>query len=261
MSSLFFLDKIKRATKGLSPGVRLAHPFFTEHVIGADKVRSELQSAFVALGHDVSPSLEFEGGGAFAVAWSSRLDGQEIQGVTFALVNSEGFIDEVRIAARPVQFLAQWRERLQAHQPEGLAPSASMPVRTPVDVGPSDPPLPFALSDHALFHGPIFVRAIQGANAVRHVLRHAKAVYGESKDGPVLRNGDYVFRAFTSKLIPLEVMSIVHFNADGHADEISVFMQPWPAMMLFLEQMRACLDGYLDPSFYEDPGVLAVSTA
>lgn len=255
MSELFFLDELERNAQGLASGVRLAHPFLLDPVEGADAVLRSLQTAFAALDQKIVSSLVFQGESAAAVAWKSGPRDREIQGVTLAVMNPEGWINELRIALRPVQFLTPWRERLRIRLSAEAGPelpSPSMHSETIDPAEPIDPRLPLPLNDHAVFHGPAFVRPVKGADAVRRVLGHARAVYGECEYGPVLRNGDHVLRAFTSNL-PLEILSIAHLDAGGCVDEWSAFMQPWPSMILFLERLQACLDGYLDASFYETP--------
>jgi hypothetical protein len=237
----------------LAPDVRLAHPFLRAPVVGAGAVRQSLRVASEALDQEVVSSLEFQSDSAAAVLWKSGPQGREIQGVTLALMNANGLINELRIALRPVQHLARWREMLRAGSPLESGwdiPPTSQRAVTAGSVEPVDARLPLPLSDHAVFHGPVFVRGVEGADAVTHVVGHARAVYGECEYGPVLRNGAYVLRALTSKL-PLEILSIAHVDDNGCVDEWSAFMQPWPGMMLVLEQLRARLDGYLDTSFFE----------
>lgn len=252
MAELFFLERLEQNTRGLAPDVRFAHPFRIGAVEGADAVRQSLRAAFEALGQELVSSLEFRGDGAAAVAWRSGPPDREIQGVTLALIDAEGWIRELRIALRPVQFLTGWRERLRARLPaEGGWERPAVPAPSgPAE--PADPRLPIPVSDDAVFLGPAFARPVKGGDALRHVVGHARVVYGPCVDGPTLRNGAYVLRAFTSDL-PLEIVSIAHLDAGGRVDAWSVFMQPWPSLVVFAERLRERLGDFLDASFYEAP--------
>ena len=185
--------------------------------------------------------------------WTTGPAGREMQGVTVALRNADGYVEEVRIVVRPFPLLAGWRERLRKDLPPAAGwelPPGTPRIAPPAPGEAADPRLPFRLTEDAQFHGPIFVRTIEGASTVSHVIGHARAVYGVCDYGPVLQSGAYTLRTLTSKL-PLEMVSLSRVTPDGRVAEFSVFMQPWPVVELFHDAMRARLADRLDASFFE----------
>ncbi|WP_156429494.1 hypothetical protein [Burkholderia sp. TSV86] len=254
MRQPFFLTMLEAATRGLAPEARLAHPFLRERIEGADAVVRSLGHLEEALGDEASAYLEFRGDAAAAVAWRAGKPDRRIEGVTLALTNADGMIDDVRVAVRPLQWLGPWRDRLRRVMTAWNEERTLDPVgfAEPADSEPVPRRLPFPLSDEAVFHGPAFVRPVYGAAAVSHVLGHAGAVYGECEYGPALRNGAHFLRAFTSKRLPLEIVSIAHLDSDERIDEWTAFMQPWPSMVLFRDHLKRRLGDYLDASFYGD---------
>ncbi|WP_206957063.1 hypothetical protein [Trinickia acidisoli] len=252
MSDLFFLNELSEFAV-LASDMRLAHPFVIEPIEGKEAVLRSLRAAAEALGSELEASARFQGDSAAAVAWTSGPAERKIEGVTLALLDEQGKLAEVRIALRPVQFLDEWRER--------LLPWLSSQPRTwqvaPPDARPADSAelvhrrFPFPLADEAAFHAPAFVRPVRGVDAVTHVLAHAGAAYGECEYGPALRSDMQFLRAFTSKALPLEIVSIARLDADERIADWRAYMQPWPSMIVFRDRMRARLGDYLDPSYFE----------
>lgn len=250
MSELFFLEELERRASGLAPGVTLAHPFLLARVRGAQAVLHSLRTASRTLGHPVVRTLRFEGEGAAAVAWSAGPPEREIHGVTYVALDPAGWISDVRIALRPLAHITPWRERLQAGLAEQELPGPLRGPREDPSAPPADPNLPLPLDERVVLHSPAFTRPIVGAEALRRVIGHARAIYGECETGPALRCGSHVLRALTSAL-PLEMVSIARLDGDGRVAEWSVLMQPWPAMMLFSERLRARLGGAFDDAYHE----------
>ena len=251
MPDLFFLTEIEASTRRLAPDVRLAHPFLLEPIEGVDAVVPTLRACAAALGSKLEACYRFQDDSGVAVSWRCGQLGGEIQGVTLALTNARGDICDLSILLRPVQFLHAWRERLRPW----LASQPGTWELTPPDAAevaePTHRRFPFPLSDDAVFHAPACVRPVRGADAVSHVLAHASAAYGECEYGIALRSGNQFFRAFTSKVLPLEIASVARLDADQRTAEVFAFMRPWSSMIVFRDRLRASLKGYLDDSFYD----------
>ncbi|TCW77854.1 hypothetical protein C5O80_32190 [Burkholderia sp. SRS-46] len=244
-----FLTALDAGTRRLAHDVRVAHPFRREPVVGADAALRCLHELAGTLDAEVDVHLRFDGDTGAAVAWRCGPADRRIDAVTLALTNADGEIAELRIAVRPLPFVAPWRarfERVTAVPRDVDADDTAQPD----DTRPVQRRMPFPLSDDVAFHGPAFVKPVRGVDAVSHVLGYAGAVYGECDYGPALRNGAHFLRAFTSKQLPLEIVSIAHLDADDRIDEWTAYMQPWDNMLLFRERLRAHLGDYLDASYY-----------
>lgn len=256
-AEMFFLDDLVERTRGITGDTRLKHPFLLDPVIGDGAIQRLLGATFSALDHEVVSSREFRGDRMAAVVWNSRARGHALRGATVVVTNADGFVEEARIVLAHFQLVSAWRARLQRVMPDAAGwelprelARALAPKRSPVPGEILDVTLPFALSEHASFHGPAFVKPVEGADRVRDVIGHARAVYGACEYGPLLRSGADVLRAYTSRL-PLEIVSMSHITADGSTSEVAVFMQPWPVVAVFCDGMRARLGGVLDASFFE----------
>lgn len=251
MSPPLFLTALDAGARRLAHDVRVAHPFRREPVVGADAALRCLHELADTLDAELDVHLRFDGDAGLAAAWRCGPAERAIDGVTLALTNADGAIAELRIAVRPLPFVAPWRARFERVTvlPRDADTGDAVPRD---DTAPVQRRLPFPLSDDVAFHGPAFVKPVRGVDAVSRVLGYAGAVYGECDYGPALRSGAHFLRAFTSKQLPLEIVSIAHLDADDRIDEWTAYMQPWDNMVLFRERLRAQLGDYLDASYYGD---------
>jgi hypothetical protein len=256
-AEMFFVDDLVEKTRGLARDARLKHPFLVKPIDGAEAARGVLRATSAALDSGVVPWLEFAGHGVASLVWTSRTCGHEIFGVTVAVMTDDGYVKEVRIMLRELAAAADWRARLRDRMPD--LPGWELPgelAQAYARAGvtgrgePAGTPLPFPPSEDARFMSPALVKPVEGADSVRLVVGHARAIYGECEIGPALRNGAHALRTLTSKL-PLEMASLSHLTANGSVTEMSVFMQPSPVVAVFATGMRARLTESIDPSYFE----------
>lgn len=247
----FYLESMLGRTRGIAHDARLKHPFLLDPVIGSEAIRDIVRETHVALDQEVVAALELRGERMAATVWRSGA----LHGVTVVITNADDQITEVRILLREFVLLAGWRARLRDRLPTALGWELTgerkhLLAAEHADPEPADTSAPVPLASDVRFHGPAFVKPIQGAESVRQVIGHARAAYGSCEYGPPLRGGSSVLRAYTSRL-PLEIASLLQLGADGSAQELSVFMQPWPTVAVFCDRLRARLAGALDPSYFE----------
>jgi hypothetical protein len=254
-----FVPEVAEVLKVSAREIALQDPFTTATTRGETALRL-IEAAERSLERPPVPTARFETEGAAATLWTGEVQGRILYGCTAALVLPQGGA-EVRITLRSLPVTTLWRDRVRGAA-AGLVPEEAweLPAGTDLSLPRPDPQevldahLPFPLAPEAAFHSPILARSVYGAALVEEVIAHASATYGARSIGARMLAGPEALFLWTGGVsgVPMEVATWMRIE-QGHIAELSVYMQPWPAVRLFHDRMRVRTTGLLSPDYFGSP--------
>jgi hypothetical protein len=254
-----FVPEVAEALKVGARELALKDPFTTAVTRGQTALRL-VEAAERSLERPPVQTARFEGEGAVASLWTAQIEGRTLQGCTAALALPGGGV-EVRITARTLPVTTLWRDRVRGAA-AGLVPEEAweLPEGTDLSVPDPDPQevldaqLPFPLAPETVFYSPVLLRPVEGAALVDKLIAHASATYGDRLVGAALIGSSEALFLWTGSVsgVPVEATTTMRLE-QGLITSMAVYMQPWPAIRLFGERMRARSKGWLSPDYFEGP--------
>ncbi len=235
--------------------VSLRHPMALREVVGRRRVE-ELAAVSAGIFSKVEPSHTWSGVNIGGREWYGRFQDRRIRGVTVAQRFGKHVQADIFLGSFPAPVRQSLRDACRDHigadawlLPPGI--DTALPPAPADEV--LDAKLTFGLAADALLTSPVACKPVRGAADVERVCSHTIAVYGERAYGPRLTAGLATLSLWTGSVagLPLEVVSVLHWEDSQHVKVMAMAMRPWPVVALFQARMQARTLSFLDASYFE----------
>jgi hypothetical protein len=230
--------------KAFSPDVSLLAPMLTKPVTGVDAVLTVIGLAAKIAGpiqytHEVSDTKQ-----TFLI-WKGQVDGFKLEAATIVVDDDDGLIRQVRVLMRPWPVSTLFRNAMYGELSTTIPQDYWELGPKPADAGIPRKFTPIALkpietAPDMVLHSPMLAKSVKGKKEVADAVGAAHEVQSISSYTSIIATPDLIVELFDCDAdgYPMEGMWIQKLNDEGHINDLTVMLRPYPAVTVLRNRTK-----------------------